>query len=162
VHYRHSTRVHIFLTFVLATYGALWLLFLRYTNTLTYLLTYIDTTWQIRLNRLCAAAMRPYVKLFWQAVLHRTHLPTPGCSYDSDRFQNRMNWTSESDSCATVYPSKRNSIRRISIYLGLTLTTTWNPSACMGWQRSTYVQNSRKITKTVSKLQRSRCLLRHS
>ena len=30
---------------------------------------YIGATWRIRLNRLCAVAMRPYVKLLWPLVL---------------------------------------------------------------------------------------------
>jgi len=30
---------------------------------------HIGTTWQIRLNHLCVAAMRPYVKLLWQLVI---------------------------------------------------------------------------------------------
>jgi len=30
---------------------------------------YIGTTWQIRLNHPCAAAMRPYVKLLWSHVI---------------------------------------------------------------------------------------------
>ena len=34
---------------------------------------HIDTTWWIRLNRPCAAAMRPYVKLLWQLVIIRLH-----------------------------------------------------------------------------------------
>jgi len=30
---------------------------------------YIGATWRIRLNRSCAAAMRPYAKLLWPLVL---------------------------------------------------------------------------------------------
>jgi len=35
---------------------------------------HIGATWRIRLNRPCAAAMRPYVKLLWPLVLLELHL----------------------------------------------------------------------------------------
>jgi len=34
-----------------------------------YVWVYIGATWQIRLNRPCVAAMRPYVKLLWPLVI---------------------------------------------------------------------------------------------
>jgi len=34
-----------------------------------YIWVYIGGTWLIRLNRPCAAVMRPYVKLHWPLVL---------------------------------------------------------------------------------------------
>jgi len=35
-----------------------------------YMGVHIGATWRIWLNRRCAAAMRPYVKLFWSVVLN--------------------------------------------------------------------------------------------
>jgi len=34
-----------------------------------YIGVHIVATWRIRLNRPCAAAMRPYVKLLWPLVI---------------------------------------------------------------------------------------------
>jgi len=34
-----------------------------------YIGVHIGATWRIRLNRPCAAAMRPYVKLLWPLVI---------------------------------------------------------------------------------------------
>jgi len=37
---------------------------------------HIGATWQIWLNRQCAAAMQPYVKLFWPLVIIKPHCST--------------------------------------------------------------------------------------
>jgi len=45
---------------------------------------HIDATWGIRLNHLCVAAMRPYVKLLWPLVIITMHrLEWHCCKYDA-------------------------------------------------------------------------------
>jgi len=42
-----------------------------------YIWVHIGATWQIRLNRPCAAAMRPYVKLLWPLVIFCRNITEP-------------------------------------------------------------------------------------
>jgi len=60
---------------------------------------YIGTTWWIRLNRLCASAMRPYVKLLWPHVIISLRLSRPSISSFGTRASIAFFFSSISRSC---------------------------------------------------------------
>jgi len=60
---------------------------------------HIGATWRIRLNRTCADAMRPYVKLLWPLIRYCHHMP----QY-SDRYleRQRQNIVGNLSTCASL------------------------------------------------------------
>jgi len=60
---------------------------------------HIGATWRIRLNRPCAAAMRPYVKLLWPLVIIVIYY---SC-YDRSRFRTGPGRRNKQQACVTAW-----------------------------------------------------------